>query len=163
MKTKFYVCGALLVLALSANAMPLAQAKKELQQELKAVTAAFQKGDSARFERTMAPDFTATDPDGNTLTRDQVVGSFKMLMKNLHDIKWDRKITSIKGQGSSFQTVTVSHLTAKLVGGDNSTHLMVFDSTSDDKWEKSGGHWIDHASKLLKVHSTIDGKPMSMH
>jgi len=154
---------ALAFLVTFASAGPLDRIKRGLEKTFSQVTRALQHKDIKGFMAAMASDYTATDPTGKVSTRAEVEQSFTSLMNSLHDISWKRTVKKITKKGTIYETTTDGHMVAKSTGPDKKDHTLVFDATSVDEWEQIEGQWQVHSSKLLKVNSTMDGKPTPMH
>lgn len=140
----------------------LTKVKGEIEKEFAKITKELQNKDISAYTNSLAPDFVATSPDGKTATREQIINEFKVLSQSMHDLKWKRNITAIKKVGSEYQIETSSHMTATM-GGKDKPHAFVFDSQSEDVWEKLHGKWMVHKTHLLKAHATMDGREVPMH
>ena len=161
---KLVTVGCVVLCAMSALTTPGQEraVRKELETTLKAITSAIQRKNATAYEKYLAPDFTSTEANGRVHSRAEVLQEWTGMMQAFKDFKWTRHISSLKQVGSVWVTVTESHLSAKVPGRDSKLHAFSFDATSQDRWERIGGHWQDHGAKVLKSVAKMDGKPVPM-
>ncbi|MBS1716146.1 MAG: nuclear transport factor 2 family protein [Armatimonadetes bacterium] len=131
--------------------------QKAIQAEYDRMTQAFIKKDFATFKTIMTDDFTAT-AQGKTVNRDHVVKDFQGMRGHFSNIKWAKKILSVKETGSSAEVSVVGNMSGSLESPDKKSHAFTLKAETIDTWIKVGKDWKLQKSVTSKITTSFDGK-----
>lgn len=114
-----------------------------------------------RISALMMPNYTVQQPDGTTMTRQQVLSGFQMQTSMMRNIKWIRHITDLKMQGNRVIATVHGDFTALMSGQQGGTHRFGLSATTVDTWVHTAAGWKLQHSLLKNSRISIDGKPVS--
>ena len=132
--------------------------KHELAAQYQKVTVAFQDKDVKAYDALLAPDFANRLPNGNTLSRQQVLADFQRQSAHSRDVTWTRNIEKLETAPKGI-LVTVSGKFGGLVTDpQGKEHKFEMIATTKDLWEKVNGRWRLKHAELQKMEVSMDGK-----
>lgn len=106
----------------------------------------------------MAPDFTNTDLQGKTQSRDEVISNAKMQMKTFHASKCDTTIDSATQPDANTIVANTSQKVVGTIQAPDGNHDLDALSKSQDTWKLANGQWMLESSKDLRELVKVDGK-----
>jgi len=133
--------------------------RKTLDANYKGFSQAFLKKDSKALFALMTDDYTVTQPNGATFTKDQIKASLDQQMKIMTSATWVRKITSLKLNGKDAIAVVDGLFQGKATGPDGKAHDVKVAAHTTDTWTKVGKIYKLKKSVVSKNDVTVDGKP----
>ncbi len=150
--TALAICGA-------KDDSPLAVIK-ELNANYAAITLAFQHKDIDMLSQFLAPEFSALDKSGISMSRRNVLEDFRHQMATISKVTWVRQVNKIKVKPGEAKVVVDGRFSGTMIGDDRKSHIVQMHAVAEDTWVKSGGKWLLKGSFVLRRSMMLDGKPM---
>ncbi len=154
-----------LCLLLTVSSQPAPSDKDvtaELHKEYARSAKAFKSGDLKGLMDVLAPDFTSSDSEGKTTTRDQMEAYFKQQMAQVQQVK--SVDFTVKHVGVRSADEAIADTEMKLTGtverpGDKKRHTVAVTADSVDTWVHTPTGWKLRHVQSGKTATTLDGKP----
>ncbi len=122
------------------------------------VDAAFRRKDIQGIARFLTDDFVAYERGGTKVARAETVAGFARMLETLRDIRWERKVRSLRVEGDRATATVHGVFEATALGADGGP--FAFDITAEDVWVRSGETWKTQCARSLGRHEVARVPPV---
>ena len=157
---KFYAFAGAAVLALGMAGSVLPAAAKDdpnqtaIQAVYDATCTALKAGDVDTAAKSLAPEYTETDPDGKKQDRATLVPMMKAQLAQVTITGCATKISSIEKSGDVYVLNTEQTIDGTLAGQGTPIHAV---STQKDSWKLANGTWMETATVTTENTVSVNG------